>query len=136
MKRTRFQLTLGAMLILVALAAVVLTLMRPRRTEVMDVKSGAGPAAKPGDTLVLHYVGRLGDGREFDNSKGRGEPFRFGLGRGMVIRGWDVGLVGMRVGGVRRLTIPPGDAYGARGVPPTIPANATLYFEAELLKIE
>jgi hypothetical protein len=79
MKKTKFHLSLGAVLILVALA-VALTLMRPRRTEVTDVKPGAGRAAKPGDTLVLHYVGRLADGREFDNSKARGAgiPVRAG----------------------------------------------------------
>ena len=136
MRRFRPRLTLGGMLILVAVIAVAVAVLRPRTTQFVDLKLGTGPAVKSGDTVSVHYVGRLSDGRTFDASKPRGEPFDFTLGRGMVIRGWDIGLAGMRAGGVRRLTIPPEEAYGKLGAPPTIPGNATLTFEVELLGIK
>jgi FKBP-type peptidyl-prolyl cis-trans isomerase len=135
-KPRKFRLTLGGMLVLVALIALAVAALRPRSTEVIDVKVGMGPAAKAGDAVVVHYVGWLADGKTFDSSKARGVPFEFGVGRGMVIKGWDVGVVGMRAGGVRRLIIPPGEAYGEKGAPPVIPPNATLRFEVELLKIK
>ncbi len=121
---------------MVALIAVGIAVMRPRGTRIVDVKAGKGPAVKSGDTLMVHYVGRLADGTTFDSSKNRSVPFEFIVGRGSVIKGWDAGIVGMRSGGVRRLVIPPEEAYGERGAPPAIPPNATLHFEVELLKIK
>jgi FKBP-type peptidyl-prolyl cis-trans isomerase FkpA len=99
------------------------------------LKPGAGTAAKAGDRVMVHYVGTLTDGKKFDSSRDRGEGFRFTLGQGQVIQGWDQGVAGMLVGEVRKLTIPPQLGYGARGFPPVIPANATLVFEVELLKV-
>ena len=106
------------------------------RTQITDVKTGAGPAAKAGDRVSVHYVGTLADGTQFDSSRDRGQPFTFPLGAGRVIRGWDVGVAGMQAGGVRQLVIPPEEGYGARGTPGgPIPPNATLHFEVELLQI-
>ena len=137
MRNTRWlRLSLGGMLILVALIAVAIAYLRPENTEIVDVKVGTGPPVKPGDTVAVHYTGSLTGGKVFDSSKGRGQPFDFVVGRGMVIRGWEAGIVGMRVGGVRRLTIPPEQAYGDRGVPPVIPPKAFLHFEVELLNIK
>ncbi|MGH2748430.1 MAG: FKBP-type peptidyl-prolyl cis-trans isomerase [Actinomycetota bacterium] len=100
-----------------------------------DVECGDGETAESGDTITVHYVGTLESGEQFDSSRDRGEPFPFRLGAGDVIPGWDEGLVGMQVGGVRRLTIPPDLAYGETGFPPDIPPNATLVFEVELLEV-
>src|SRR5581483_12263874 len=86
--------------------------------------------------VLVHYVGNLADGKEFDSSRPRGSPLEVPVGAGRVIRGWDVGLLGMRVGGVRRLFIPPEEGYGETGVPPAIPPKATLHFEVELLGIK
>ena len=99
------------------------------------LKPGTGAAAKAGDRVMVHYVGTLTDGKKFDSSRDRGEGFRFTLGQGQVIKGWDQGVAGMLIGEVRKLTIPPQLGYGARGFPPVIPANATLVFEVELLKV-
>jgi FKBP-type peptidyl-prolyl cis-trans isomerase len=100
------------------------------------LKQGAGPqAAKAGDTVTVHYVGTLTDGKKFDSSRDRGEGFTFKLGAGKVIKGWDQGVAGLKVGDVVKLTIPPDLAYGARGFPPVIPPNSTLVFEVELLAI-
>ncbi len=96
---------------------------------------GNGDEAMPGQFVSVHYTGWLTDGSKFDSSKDRDEPFEFSLGQRMVIAGWDEGVQGMRVGGVRKLTIPPHLGYGARGAGGVIPPNATLVFEVELLDI-
>jgi FKBP-type peptidyl-prolyl cis-trans isomerase len=101
-----------------------------------DVRAGVGAEAKAGTTVTVHYVGTLTDGRKFDSSRDRGQGFTFRLGAGQVIKGWDQGVAGMRIGGVRKLTIPPDLGYGARGYPPVIPPNATLLFEVELLALQ
>ncbi len=103
--------------------------------KIETLKPGAGAAAKAGDRVTVHYVGTLTDGTKFDSSRDRGEGFRFALGQGQVIQGWDRGVAGMLIGEVRKLTIPPEMGYGARGFPPVIPAHATLVFEVELLKV-
>ena len=104
------------------------------QTQIEDVTVGQGPEAKAGDLVKVHYDGTLADGSMFDSSRRRGQPFQFQLGTGKVIRGWDVGVAGMKVGGTRKLTIPPEEGYGARGIGP-IPPNATLNFVVELLGI-
>ena len=96
---------------------------------------GTGALAKAGDRVSVHYVGTLTDGTKFDSSRDRNQPFQFTLGQGMVIKGWDEGVAGMKVGEKRKLTIPPAMAYGAQGRPPKIPPNSTLVFEVELLAI-
>jgi FKBP-type peptidyl-prolyl cis-trans isomerase len=101
-----------------------------------DLKEGSGDAAKSGDTVQVHYTGWLKDGTKFDSSKDRDRPFSFELGAGKVIKGWDEGVAGMKVGGKRKLIIPSELGYGKRGYPPVIPGNAELTFEVELLKIE
>ncbi len=100
-----------------------------------DVKLGEGVAAQAGQTVSVHYTGWLTDGKKFDSSKDRGQPFSFDLGKRRVIAGWDEGVAGMQVGGVRKLTIPPQLGYGTRGAGKAIPPDATLVFEVELLKI-
>ena len=108
----------------------------PRRLQKEDLVRGEGRAAKPGDTLTVHYAGvAFSTGEEFDASWNSGEPYRFPLGQGRVIPGWDKGLVGMRRGGRRMLTIPPELAYGSAGQPPAIGPNETLVFVVDLLAI-
>jgi len=99
-----------------------------------DLVAGKGPEAVRGKTVEVHYTGWLTDGKQFDSSVG-GDPFSFRLGAGEVIEGWDRGVAGMKVGGKRKLTIPPGLGYGRRGAPPVIPPDATLVFEVELLSV-
>lgn len=101
-----------------------------------ELRPGKGSAAKTGDTVRVHYVGRLLSGTKFDSSLDRNEPFEFTLGQGQVIKGWDEGVVGMKKGGKRRLTIPSEMAYGKVGSPPKIPPDATLEFDIELLEIK
>ncbi|HVY48417.1 MAG TPA: FKBP-type peptidyl-prolyl cis-trans isomerase [Minicystis sp.] len=103
--------------------------------QMQDLKPGAGAEAVAGKTVTVHYVGTLTNGNKFDSSRDRGEGFTFRLGAGQVIKGWDQGVAGMKVGGMRKLTIPPELAYGARGFPPVIPPNSTLVFEVELLDV-
>jgi FKBP-type peptidyl-prolyl cis-trans isomerase len=109
----------------------------PTKLERDDGKVGTGREAKTGDTVHVQYTGTLMDGTKFDSSYDHGgEPFKFTLGRGEVIEGWDQGVVGMRVGGKRRLRIPSDLGYGATGSPPTIPPNAGLVFDIELVSID
>lgn len=100
-----------------------------------DTQVGTGTEAITGDTVEVHYIGRLADGKQFDTSCDRGQPFSFRLGAGQVIPGWDSGIVGMKVGGKRRLFIPANLAYGAASPSPDIPANSPLIFDVELLKL-
>ncbi len=100
------------------------------------IKPGSGPEIKSGQLAKVHYVGTLLDGKKFDSSRDRGEPYEFRVGVSQVIQGWHQGVVGMKVGEVRKLTIPPDLAYGPQGQPPVIPPNATLVFEIELLGVE
>jgi FKBP-type peptidyl-prolyl cis-trans isomerase FkpA len=107
-----------------------------------DVQTGDGAEAVPGSSVTVHYTGWLWDGTrgdhrgtQFDSSRDRNDPFTFRLGGGQVIRGWDEGVAGMKVGGRRTLTIPPAYGYGTRGVPGDIPPNATLIFDVELLGV-
>ncbi len=104
--------------------------------KVEDVKVGTGAVATKGKHVTVHYTGTLSNGKKFDSSKDRNEPFSFTLGVGEVIRGWDDGVEGMKVGGKRKLVIPPALGYGARGVGGVIPPNSELHFEVELLGVE
>jgi len=104
--------------------------------QIEDLRLGTGAAAMAGQTVSVHYVGTLTDGKKFDSSRDRGQPFKFPLGGGRVIKGWDQGVAGMKVGGLRKLTIPPHLGYGDRGFPGAIPPNATLVFEVELLGVQ
>lgn len=101
-----------------------------------DIEPGTGAAAQSGQKAKVHYTGWLKDGKKFDSSKDRNDPFEFTLGAGQVIKGWDEGVTGMKVGGKRRLTIPPSLGYGARGAGGVIPPNADLIFEVELLAVK
>ncbi len=103
--------------------------------KIEDLKVGTGEEAKTGNNVSVHYVGTLTNGQKFDSSRDRNEPFEFQLGAGMVIQGWDKGVVGMKVGGLRKLTIPPEMGYGKMGYPPVIPPNSTLVFEVELVGV-
>jgi FKBP-type peptidyl-prolyl cis-trans isomerase FkpA len=101
-----------------------------------DVKVGTGTEATAGKSVSVHYTGTLTNGTKFDSSKDRNQPFVFPLGAGRVIKGWDEGVAGMKVGGVRKLTIPANLGYGAQGAGGVIPPNATLLFEVELLDVK
>ena len=102
----------------------------------IDEKEGTGQTAKAGDNVSVHYTGRLADGKKFDSSVDRGQPFDFPLGAGRVIKGWDEGVAGMKVGGKRKLIIPSELGYGKRGAGDVIPPDAELHFDVELLKIK
>ena len=107
----------------------------PSGLQYEDTVVGTGPEAKKFDVVEVHYTGTFKDGKKFDSSKDRGQPFSFKLGAGRVIKGWDEGVAGMKVGGKRKLIIPAKLGYGERGSPPVIPPNAELTFEVELLKV-
>jgi len=102
----------------------------------VDLKIGDGASPSPGQVCVVHYTGWLTDGKKFDSSVDRGRPFEFPVGRGRVIKGWDEAVATMKVGGKRKLTIPPELGYGARGAGAAIPPNAVLIFEVELLSLK
>ena len=107
----------------------------PSGLIVEDINIGEGAAAAAGQKVTVHYTGWLTNGTKFDSSKDRNDPFVFPLGGGRVIKGWDEGVLGMKVGGKRKLTIPPALGYGSRGAGSVIPPNATLVFEVELLGV-
>ena len=103
--------------------------------KIEDIKVGTGPAVKSGDVIDINYVGTLTNGSKFDSSYDRGQPFETQIGVGQVIKGWDLGVIGMKAGGKRKLTIPPSLGYGDQAIGP-IPPNSTLIFEVELVKIK
>src|SRR6185312_9250231 len=107
----------------------------PSGLTIEDLVVGTGDAAKSGQRVSVHYTGWTTDGKKFDSSKDRGQPFSFGLGRGEVIRGWDEGVAGMKVGGRRRITIPPDMAYGKRGAGGVIGPDETLVFVVDLVGV-
>ena len=107
----------------------------PEGLKVEDLITGTGEEATNGDLVTAHYLGTLQDGTKFDSSYDRGQPFQFLLGAGQVIQGWDLGVLGMKVGGKRKLTISPDLAYGSTGAGNMIPPNATLFFEIELVDL-
>ncbi len=108
----------------------------PSGLKIVEVQVGTGREAVANTNVTVHYDGRLEDGKEFDSSRRRGQPFQFRLGAGQVIKGWDEGVAGMKEGGKRQLVIPPELGYGQRGAGGVIPPNATLVFDVELLKVE
>ncbi|MGP0591183.1 FKBP-type peptidyl-prolyl cis-trans isomerase [Nitrospira sp. T9] len=107
----------------------------PSGLQYVDLAIGSGREAHPGETAIVHYTGTLTDGKKFDSSKDRNSPFSFRLGAGQVIKGWDEGVEGMKIGGIRKLVIPPQLGYGSRGAGAAVPPNATLIFEVELLDL-
>ena len=106
-----------------------------QKLKIEDTQVGTGPSVKSGDTVVIHYLGTLTNGKKFDSSYDRGQPIETQIGVGSVIKGWDIGVVGMKVGGKRKLTIPPDLGYGAQAAG-DIPPNSTLIFEVELVGIK
>ncbi|MDT5157190.1 MAG: hypothetical protein QOH51_1547 [Acidobacteriota bacterium] len=108
----------------------------PSGLKYVDLVEGSGVSPQPGQTAVVNYTGTLTDGTKFDSSFDHGRPLEFPVGRGRVIRAWDEGVATMKVGGKRRLTVPPSLGYGERGSPPAIPPNATLIFDIELLAVK
>ena len=108
----------------------------PTGLAYQDMARGSGATAEPGRTVTVHYTGWLPDGKKFDSSRDRNEPFSFELGSGQVIAGWDQGVAGMKVGGRRKLVIPAALGYGDAGAPPDIPPGATLVFDVELLAVK
>jgi len=106
------------------------------KVESTDITTGSGAEAVPGKEVTVHYTGTLPDGKKFDSSLDRNEPFSFTIGSGQVIPGWEQGVVGMKVGGKRKLVIPPSLGYGEQGAGDAIPPNSTLVFEIELLEVK
>jgi peptidylprolyl isomerase len=136
MRRSILALT-GALVIAMSTAASAEFTTTPSGLKYQDEVVGTGPAPQPGQKVNVHYTGWLDEGgkpgKKFDSSRDRGQPFTFTLGAGQVIAGWDTGVATMKVGGKRRLVIPPDQGYGARGAGGVIPPNATLIFDVELL---
>ncbi len=126
--------TLAALLLLALVACGSDSPTGPSSLVIEDVVAGTGATAATGDVVTVHYVGRFTDGTQFDSSYDRNLPYTFTLGAGQVIAGWDQGIVGMKVGGKRRLTIPPSLGYGSQDYG-RIPGNSTLVFDVELLAI-
>ena len=114
----------------------VASVKTPSGLSYVDLIKGTGPSPKSGQKVKVHYTGWLTDGKKFDSSVDRGEPFQFVLGVGQVIKGWDEGVASMKVGGKRKLTIPANLGYGERGAGGVIPPNATLVFEVQLLAVQ
>lgn len=147
-RNQRLLLAAAAAVILIVIGFLAVRALSPKNTaenpaatvvnglQIIDLVVGSGPEAKNGNTLSVHYTGWLQDGTKFDSSVDRNTPFIFVLGQGRVIQGWDQGMVGMKVGGKRKLIIPPNLAYGSAGAGSAIPPNATLTFEVELLAIK
>lgn len=102
----------------------------------VDIQEGTGPCPVAGNIVVVHYTGTLENGTKFDSSVDRGQPFRFPIGQGVVIKGWDEGVMSMKIGGKRKLIIPADLGYGSRAIPGVIPANSTLLFDVELIAVE
>ena len=128
----KFLTLLGSVLLLTSCG----TTKTVNTLEIEDLEVGSGEVAEAGDTVEVHYVGMLTDGTKFDSSRDRGQTFEFTLGAGEVIEGWDEGVAGMKVGGLRKLTIPSDMAYGENGLPGVIPGGATLLFEVELIGVQ
>jgi peptidylprolyl isomerase len=137
MKRSTFAL-LGAVVLAapLAVAAAPADVHLPDGLAYRDEIVGKGASPKPGDDVTVHYVGTLTNGKKFDSSLDRGQPFTFTIGEGQVIKGWDEGVATMRVGGRRKLIIPPSLGYGAAGAGGVIPPNATLIFDVRLLAVK
>ena len=133
---------IGAAVVVIVAAIAAITYFAvhkdpyPAGLKVENLVKGTGEKAQVGQLVTVHYTGWLDDGTQFDSSVDRGQPFQFTLGQGQVIKGWDAAIKGMRVGGTRRLIISPELAYGELGREPTIPPNATLTFEVELLAVQ
>jgi FKBP-type peptidyl-prolyl cis-trans isomerase len=127
-----------------AIAYLVTTRMSKTGTEIttasglkyIDLAEGTGASPRTGQLISVHYTGTLQDGTKFDSSRDRGQPYEFRIGTGSVIKGWDEGLMNMKVGGKRKLIIPSNLGYGPRGNPPNIPGNATLLFDVELMAVK
>lgn len=138
MKKHLMVITLGGLMALACSSEVPKADSASKKQELVmeDVVVGTGEQPKVGQTVVVHYTGTFEDGKKFDSSVDRGQPFRFTLGQGHVIKGWDIGVATMKIGGKRKLTIPGDLAYGPKGHAAGIPPNATLLFDVELLGIE
>jgi peptidylprolyl isomerase len=112
------------------------TITTPSGLKYIEIQEGTGPSPVAGKIVVVHYTGTLENSTKFDSSVDRGQPFRFPIGQGVVIKGWDEGVMSMKVGGKRKLIIPADLGYGSRAIPGVIPANSTLLFDVELIAVE
>lgn len=143
--RNRTARTIAIVIVVaVALSVVALVVWWPKQSEVTtpsglkytDITPGTGATPQRGQTITVHYTGTLENGTKFDSSVDRGVPAEYRIGVGELIKGWDEGIMSMKVGGKRRLVVPPALGYGPQGRPPSIPSNATLIFEVELLGVK